>query len=68
MLGIERSRILDFAVSQRLPTVFEAQFSIPLGALLSFGPDLIENARLAAGYVAKILKGAKPAGLPVQQR
>ena len=41
--------------------------SIPLGVLLSYGPDLIENARLAAGYVAKILKGAKPADLPVQQ-
>jgi putative ABC transport system substrate-binding protein len=67
MLGIERSRILDFAVAHRLPTVFEAIFSIPLGVLLSYGPDLIENARLAAGYVAKILKGAKPADLPVQQ-
>jgi putative ABC transport system substrate-binding protein len=67
MLGIERSRILDFALAHRLPTVFEAQFSIPLGVLLSHGPDLIENARLAAGYVAKILKGAKPADLPVQQ-
>ena len=67
MLGIERSRILDFAVAHRLPTVFEAITSIPLGVLLSYGPDLLENARLAAGYVAKILKGAKPADLPVQQ-
>jgi ABC-type uncharacterized transport system substrate-binding protein len=67
MLGIERSRILDFAVAHRLPTVFEAITSIPLGVLLSYGPDLIENARLAAGYVAKILKGAKPPDLPVQQ-
>jgi putative ABC transport system substrate-binding protein len=68
MLGIERSRILDFAVAHRLPTVFEAISNIrPLGVLLSYGPDLLENARLAAGYVAKILKGAKPADLPVQQ-
>jgi putative tryptophan/tyrosine transport system substrate-binding protein len=67
MLGIERSRILDFALTHRLPTVFEAQFSIPLGVLLSYGPDLMENARLAAGYVAKILQGTKPADLPVQQ-
>jgi putative tryptophan/tyrosine transport system substrate-binding protein len=67
MLGIERSRILDFALAHRLPTVFEGIFSIRLGVLLSYGPDLIENARLAAGYVAKILRGAKPADLPVQQ-
>jgi putative tryptophan/tyrosine transport system substrate-binding protein len=67
MLGIERSRILDFAVAHRLPTVFEAITSIPLGVLLSYGPDLLENARLAAGYVVKILKGTQPADLPVQQ-
>jgi putative ABC transport system substrate-binding protein len=67
MLGIERSRILDFALAHRLPTVFEGISSFPVGVLLSYGPDLSENARLAAGYVAKILKGAKPADLPVQQ-
>jgi putative tryptophan/tyrosine transport system substrate-binding protein len=67
MLGTERPRILDFAVAHRLPTVFETKFSVADGALLSYGPDLFENARLAAGYVDKILKGAKPADLPVQQ-
>jgi putative ABC transport system substrate-binding protein len=40
MLGIERSRILDFAVAHRLPTVYEGISSIPLGVLLSYGPDL----------------------------
>jgi putative ABC transport system substrate-binding protein len=64
--GTEFSRILDFAVAHRLPTVVEGTPSVA-DALLSYGPDLIENARLAAGYVAKILKGAKPADLPVQQ-
>jgi ABC-type uncharacterized transport system substrate-binding protein len=67
MLGIERPRILDFAIAHRLPTVFEGIFNIPLGVLISYGPDLTENARLAAGYVAKILKGANPGDLPVQQ-
>jgi putative ABC transport system substrate-binding protein len=67
MLSIERSRTLDFAIAHRLPTVFEGIFSFPLGVLISYGPDLSENARLAAGYVAKILKGAQPADLPVQQ-
>jgi len=68
MLGPERSRIADFAVAHRLPTVFEGpgSGSARLG-LFTYGPDTIENARLAAGYVAKILKGAKPADLPVQQ-
>ena len=68
MLGPQRSRISDFAVAHRLPTVFEGPGSggARLG-LFTYGPDLIENARLAAGYVDKILKGAKPADLPVQQ-
>jgi len=66
--GNEFSRILDFAIAHRLPTVCEAISRVSeLGVLLSYGPDLIENARLAAGYVDKILKGAKPADLPVQQ-
>jgi putative tryptophan/tyrosine transport system substrate-binding protein len=65
--GSELPRILDFAGTHRLPTVFENPQSIASGGLFSYGPDLMENARLAAGYVAKILKDAKPADLPVQQ-
>jgi putative ABC transport system substrate-binding protein len=65
--GTERSRILDFAVAHRLPTVCEWASHARRGCLLSYGADLLENARLAAGYVAKILKGANPADLPVQQ-
>jgi putative ABC transport system substrate-binding protein len=68
LTGTEFSRILEFALAHRLPTVIEAYpTSVPLGVLLRYGPDLMENARLAAGYVDKILKGAKPADLPVQQ-
>jgi putative tryptophan/tyrosine transport system substrate-binding protein len=65
--GTEFPRILEFALAHRLPTVFEGVGSLPLGGLLKCGPNQLENARLAAGYVAKILKGAKPADLPVQQ-
>jgi putative tryptophan/tyrosine transport system substrate-binding protein len=65
--GIEFPRILDFAIAHRLPAVSESLGSARLGGLYSYAPDTIENARLAAGYVAKILKGAKPADLPVQQ-
>ena len=64
--GTEQSRILDFAAAHRLPTVWENKGGIKSGGLLRYGYDPIENARLAAGYVAKILKGAKPADLPVQ--
>jgi putative ABC transport system substrate-binding protein len=68
MLSNERSQILNFALAHRLPTVFENILSTDqLGVLLSYGPDLMENPRLAAGYVDKILKGANPADLPVQQ-
>ena len=65
--GTEFSRIFNFALAQRLPTVFESLGGARGGGLFSYAPDIIENARLAAGYVAKILKGAKPADLPVQQ-
>jgi putative ABC transport system substrate-binding protein len=67
LTGTEFPRILDFALAHRLPPVFEAGFTVPLGVLLRYGPDLTENARLAAGYVDKILRGAKPADLTVQQ-
>jgi len=67
LTGTEFSRILDFAVARRLPTVLEGKYTVAVGGLLSYGFDSLENARLAAGYVAKILNGAKPADLPVQQ-
>jgi ABC-type uncharacterized transport system substrate-binding protein len=67
LTGTEASRILHSAAAQRLPTVFENAQSVAEGGLFSYGPDRMENAQLAAGYVAKILKGAKPADLPVQQ-
>ena len=67
LTGTERSRIFNFTLAQRLPTVFEGLGGARGGGLFSYAPDTIENARLAAGYVAKILKGAKPADLPVQQ-
>jgi putative ABC transport system substrate-binding protein len=68
LTGTEFSRILEFALAHRLPTIIEAHpRSVPLGVLLSYGPPLLENARLAAGYVDKILKGGRPVDLPVQQ-
>jgi putative tryptophan/tyrosine transport system substrate-binding protein len=50
----------------RLPAVYPYRFIVTGGGLISYGPDLIDNYRRAAGYVDRILKGEKPADLPVQ--
>ena len=50
----------------RLPAVYPYRFFVSAGGLMSYGPDNIEQYRRAAGYVDRILKGAKPADLPVQ--
>jgi putative ABC transport system substrate-binding protein len=65
--GTEVSSILDFALTHRLPTAFENMQSVADGGFPSYGPDRMENARLAAGYVAKILQRTAPADLPVQR-
>jgi len=66
LLGHSR-RIAEFAQTQRLPAVFPDQEFADAGGLMAYGPDIGSNYRLAAGYVAKILKGAKPADLPIEQ-
>ena len=50
----------------RLPAVFPAALHVAVGGLISYGPDLVDQFRSAAGYVDRILKGEKPADLPVQ--
>ena len=62
-----REAICAFAIQQRLPGVFEFKEFAYAGGLLSYGPDLREMYRHAANYVDKILKGAKPADLPIEQ-
>jgi putative tryptophan/tyrosine transport system substrate-binding protein len=62
-----RKRIADFAVGQLLPTLQGFREFVTAGALMSYGANVVDLARRAAGYVDKILKGAKPADLPVQQ-
>jgi len=63
----DRSPIVDFANRTRLPSVFAYRESINLGGLMSYGVGVADLFRRAAGYVDKILKGAKPADLPVEQ-
>jgi putative ABC transport system substrate-binding protein len=58
--------IITLAARYRLPTVYAYRFFVTYGGLASYGPDQLEQSRLAAGYVDRILKGEKPADLPVQ--
>ena len=62
-----RPRLLEFAAKNRLPTVAQASGWPKAGALMSYGPDLADLYARAATYVAKILRGEKPADLPVEQ-
>ena len=63
----ERKRIVDLAVKYRLPMVSPQKEFVDDGGLMSYGTDFADLFRRAAVYVDKILKGAKPADLPVQQ-
>ena len=61
-----RQPIIAFAARHKLPAVYPASFHVTAGGLISYGPDVIDQFRRAAGYVDRILKGEKPADLPVQ--
>jgi putative tryptophan/tyrosine transport system substrate-binding protein len=60
-------RIADFAVAEQLPSLYGLRGYVEVGGLISYGANLDDLHRRAAGYVDKILKGATPANLPVQQ-
>jgi putative ABC transport system substrate-binding protein len=61
------ARILDFANRNKIPAMFEDSSYVEAGGLMSYGPDYQEVFRTAAVFVNKILKGAKPADLPIEQ-
>jgi putative ABC transport system substrate-binding protein len=60
-------QVLDFAVQHQLPTMFQSSGPVAEGGLMSYGPSLTDSLRRAAYYVDRILKGAKPEDLPVEQ-
>ena len=62
-----RQRIAELAAAARLPAIYGYRDHVEAGGLISYGPKLEENYRRAATYVDKILKGAKPSDLPVEQ-
>jgi len=62
----DRDLIVTLAARYKLPAVYWERFFVAAGGLISYGPDLIDQYRRAAGYVDRILKGQKPADMPVQ--
>ncbi len=64
---VQRDQIARLAIKNRLPTIYSNRGLTEAGGLMSYGQDLADQYRRAAGYVDKILKGAKPSDLPVEQ-
>jgi putative tryptophan/tyrosine transport system substrate-binding protein len=66
LAAVHRELIITLAARHKLPAVYFARFFATGGGLISYGPDFVNQYRQAAGYVDRILKGEKPADLPVQ--
>jgi putative tryptophan/tyrosine transport system substrate-binding protein len=64
--AVHRDLIITLAARYKLPAVYFERFYVAAGGLLSYGPNFLDQFRHSAGYVDRILKGAKPADLPVQ--
>jgi putative tryptophan/tyrosine transport system substrate-binding protein len=67
LMNANQKRIVNFALKSRLPSVYGRREDIEVGGLISYGADFVDIYRRVATYVDKILKGAKPADLPVEQ-
>jgi putative ABC transport system substrate-binding protein len=67
LTNLNRKRVFEFAAARRLPAMYEYDFLVRDGGLMSYGPDLTESFERAAALVDRIFKGAKPAELPFEQ-
>ena len=67
MFFVQRARIVDLAMRSQLPTMYDVREYVDRGGLVAYGPSFQDLFRRAASYVDKILKGARPADLPVEQ-
>jgi putative tryptophan/tyrosine transport system substrate-binding protein len=65
--GSQRKQIVEFAAQKRLPAIYESSEFVDAGGLMSYGPSFAEHYRRVAYFVDKILKGAKPGDLPIEQ-
>jgi putative ABC transport system substrate-binding protein len=66
-VNTHRIRINTLALAARLPTMYTIREVVEVGGLMSYGPNIPDLYRIAADYVDKILRGAKPADIPVEQ-
>jgi len=64
---VYRKVVIDLAGAHRIPAIYEFQVFVEPGGLISYGVNASEMQRRAAGYVDKILKGARPGDLPIEQ-
>jgi putative ABC transport system substrate-binding protein len=67
LMNANQKRTVGFALKSRIPSVYARREAVEAGGLMSYGADLADNYRRVAYYVDRILKGAKPADLPVEQ-
>jgi putative ABC transport system substrate-binding protein len=67
LAGVHRDLIVTLAARYKLPAVYYARYFVAVGGLISYGPLFVDEYRDAAGYIDRILRGEKPADLPVQQ-
>ena len=67
IIGTQRRQVLEFAAKNRLPAMYTNSEFVEAGGLMSYAPNLADQWRRAADFVDKILKGTKPADLPVEQ-
>jgi putative ABC transport system substrate-binding protein len=67
LINAHRARVVELAIKNRLPTMFGEAAHVESGGLMSYAPNSLDLFRRAATYLDKILKGAKPADLPVEQ-
>ena len=67
LANVNRQNLVDLAGMTRLPTIYYRDLFVESGGLMSYGPDLADHYKRATEYIEKVLKGAKPADLPVEQ-
>jgi putative ABC transport system substrate-binding protein len=67
LFNLNRHRVVDFAISSKLPSMFSVREYVEAGGLMSYGESFREFFRRSAAFVDKIIKGAKPGDLPIEQ-